>query len=454
MYIQDNKEYFEGLVKFLLEKYEYASVLVEDSISKFYKVDKNTTNIAERDMLTNRGMVIRVFDKNKLAEYSTNILEDYEKILDNIVFADDYVYYDTILNDEKLEINGINKPGKEINDEYILNTIKEITETGLKDSDVINFHTIFGYCTSKKLFLSKNKNLYQENTWAQGHEAAFVKQGEKIKEYFKGFSTLGGMELLDQMKKEIPNVIRTAKELLESVPLPPGKYECICDPATTGMIVHEAFGHGVEMDMFVKNRALAKNAINTQVASRLITMHDSACSVKESATYSFDDEGNVSTDTVVIKDGILKTGMCDALSASRLDIKPTGNGRRENFEHKAYTRMTNTYFESGDSNVEDMIRSIKDGLFLENPFSGMEDPKNWGIQCMVNIAREIKDGHFTGKIYSPIVLTGFVPDVLKSITMISKDEKLFGSGFCGKGHKEWCKVSDGGPYIKATITLG
>ena len=101
-----------------------------------------------------------------------------------------------------------------------------------------------------------------------------------------------------------------------------------------------------------------------------------------------------------------------------------------------------------------MIASIQHGYLLENPNSGMEDPKNWGIQCMVNIAREIRDGKLTGKIFSPIVLTGYVPDLLKSISMMSPTVELGGGGFCGKGYKEWVKVSDGGPYIKARIRLG
>jgi TldD protein len=101
-----------------------------------------------------------------------------------------------------------------------------------------------------------------------------------------------------------------------------------------------------------------------------------------------------------------------------------------------------------------MIGSISYGFLLENATSGMEDPKNWGIQCMVNIAREIKDGALTGRIFSPIVLTGYVPDLLCSISMMTKAPILSGSGFCGKGYKEWVKVSDGGPYIKARIRLG
>ncbi len=225
-------------------------------------------------------------------------------------------------------------------------------------------------------------------------------------------------------------------------------------PGVTGMIAHEAFGHGVEMDMFVKDRALAKQYVGRQVASELVNMHDGAAAAKEVASYFFDDEGMLARDTLVIDHGILKAGISDAQSAMHLGTVPTGNGRRENYERKAYTRMTNTYFEAGSDTVEEMIASIPYGFLLQNASSGMEDPKNWGIQCMVDVAREIKDGKLTGKIYSPIVLTGYVPDLLKSISMLSDTVELGGSGFCGKGYKEWVKVSDGGPYIKAKIRLG
>ena len=191
-----------------------------------------------------------------------------------------------------------------------------------------------------------------------------------------------------------------------------------------------------------------------QVASELVTMHDGASAAKEVATYFFDDEGVLAKDTVVIDRGILKAGISDAQSAMHLGTVPTGNGRRESYQRKAYTRMTNTFFQGGTDKLDDMIASISYGFLLEEPSSGMEDPKNWGIQCMVTTAREIKDGRLTGRIFAPIVLTGYVPDLLKSVTMMGVAPELSGSGFCGKGYKEWVKVSDGGPYMKARIRLG
>ena len=112
--------------------------------------------------------------------------------------------------------------------------------------------------------------------------------------------------------------------------------------------------------------------------------------------------------------------------------------------------MTNTFFEGGEDSLEDMIKSIEKGYMLEGYFSGMEDPKNWGIQCVIAKGREIINGEFTGKIISPVTLTGYVPDLLKSITMVANSPVEYGgTGYCGKGHKEFVKTSTGGSYIKA-----
>ena len=312
----------------------------------------------------------------------------------------------------------------------------------------------FSYQKYSKMFLSRNKDLTQNVMWSCGFIVVMAKEGEEIQNSYKPVSMLGGIEVLDTLESKLEDACKIAIELLAAEPMVPGEYDCICEPDVTGMIVHEAFGHGVEMDMFVKDRAQARGFIGKQVASELITMHDGACTIPQVATYFFDDEGIPAHDTIIIDKGILKTGICDAQSAMHLGIAGTGNGRRQDMTRKAYTRMTNTIFEAGTSKVEDMIASIKDGFLLCQASSGMEDPKNWGIQLMVDIAREIKDGKLTGKIYSPIVMTGYVPDLLKSISMISDKIEAGGTGYCGKGYKEWVKVSDGGPYIKARIRLG
>ena len=116
--------------------------------------------------------------------------------------------------------------------------------------------------------------------------------------------------------------------------------------------------------------------------------------------------------------------------------------------------MTNTYFAPGTSRLEDMVAAVRRGWLLEKMASGMEDPKNWGIQLVVSLAREIRDGKLTGRVAGPVVCSGYVPDVLSAIDMVSSDFALSGSGYCGKGHKEYVKVSAGGPYLKTKMRLG
>ena len=458
------KPALKQLVASLRKEYAYASVLAVADDSRSWRIGRSGTSIGMSGMGGGDGFVVRVFDHKGVAEYSFNdfsserISEIKAAIASRLTTPSDVSVLKTpLLADEPCVLKKTSPcllHPRNMGDEAILAKLNAVREKGMSyDERIMDVIVSASYRSCRKLFLSENRDLDQTVTWMTAGVVVLAARGEEIKDYYRPYSVLGGAEVLDTMEHDVEQVAAAALELLESRPIPPGEYDCVCDPATTGMIVHEAFGHGVEMDMFVKDRALAKRFIGEYVASPLVTMHDGNA-VVETATMFFDDEGTLTGDTVVIDKGILRTGMCDALSAARLGIAPTGNGRRESYERKAYTRMTNTYFESGDSSVEDMIASIEYGFLLENPSSGMEDPKNWGIQCMVSIAKEIKDGKLTGKIFSPIVLTGYVPDLLKSVSAMSSDVALSGSGYCGKGYKEWVKVSDGGPYMKAKIRLG
>ena len=468
-FLQGKKPALKELLNKLLSEYEYASILGQDSVAKNYTVSAGGTNASQDNVLTKRGFIVRVMDKNGYGEYSFSDID--ESAIDSICISirEGIDQLNSLPNGVSFMEKGIPAdeaatlaaaseyelhPSK-LGDKGIISRLTALREKGVAtDERMVDFYVAFSYQEIHKLFLSANRDLMQDLLWSSGALMGMARKGEEIKTSYRGCSMQGGAELIYKLDADIENVAKTTLELLDSEPIAPGEYECICDPDVTGMIVHEAFGHGVEMDMFVKDRALAQSYVGKQVASELVTMHDGACAGDQTGSYFFDDEGTLAHDTIIIDHGILKTGISDIRSAEALSTPPTGNGRRESFERKAYTRMTNTFFEGGKDKVEDMIASIKYGFLLEEPTSGMEDPKNWGIQCMVSIAREIMDGKLTGKIFSPIVLTGYVPDLLKSITMMSGDVKLAGGGFCGKGYKEWVKVSDGGPYIKAKIRLG
>lgn len=466
-YIKDMRSVFRKLLDRLLEKYSYAFIIASDVECKNYSISASGINIRESNRFGKRAFTVRVYDNHSYAEYSAVTLKEDEigSVLEAISnqLAQQGSHFERletpVSEDSPLCFSKASEyeiDPCEMGDEAIIRRLSEIREKGLSlDSRLLDVNCRFNYQKYHKLFLSANRDLEQDVLYSDAGVSMLARKGQEIKSSHRSASGIGGAEVLSSIEDLLVEIKDTVIALLDAQSLEPGTYECICSPEVTGMIVHEAFGHGVEMDMFVKDRALAKQYIGKRVASDLVTMKDGAdTDYVDVATFFFDDEGNTATDTLVIDRGILVSGFADEISARRLGVRPTGNGRRESVDHKAYTRMTNTFFTSGDSTLEQMISSVKDGLLLEEPSSGMEDPKNWGIQCMVSFAREIKDGKLTGRIFSPIVLSGYVPDLLCSISMVGNDIRHAGSGYCGKGHKEWVKVSDGGPYIKATIRLG
>ena len=321
-----------------------------------------------------------------------------------------------------------------------------------KSDKVVNATGYLQPFTVSKLFVSKNRELDQYYGWVNAMVIAIYNDGKIVRAREDAYSTKIA-DVMAELPTKIDALIAKAEKLAKAKPIKPGVYDVITDSSISGLIAHEAFGHGVEMDQFVKDRALAKEYVGKYVASPVTNMRDGAAAVVSAASFFFDDEGVLAGDTRIIKDGVLVAGMCDNVSASQLGVIPTGNGRRESYKRKAYTRMTNTFFEPGKDKLEDMIASVKHGYMLFETNNGMEDPKNWQIQCTAEYGIEIIDGKLTDNYVSPVVISGSVPELLKSITMVSDGKEIIGAGMCGKGYKEWVRVTDGGPALKVRAKL-
>lgn len=466
-YLKNKIDAMSLLVDRLNAYFDYASILGSDTKGKTFQVSGNDTKI--KDFGGNEcGFVVRVQKNGRYFEYSFNEWLDSDQLYDEILrlYQEDQQIqkeaelenYDQISCTDAMVYESHEQTVQKTLEDYgIENVLAEMTKVKqmvMADERIVNVAIVLNNVHVSKSFIAMNKELYQGYMYSEILCQVTCREGRKVQTDMTSVTGVMGLEILENLEKKAREACANALSLLESEPMVPGVYDVICAPEISGLIAHEAFGHGVEMDMFVKNRALAKDYIGKQVASPLVTMIDGARPKLEVASYLFDDEGNLGQETVLIKEGILQAGISDEASAIRLGTRPTGNGRRESFERKAYARMTNTYFEKGTSKKEEMIASIKYGFLLEGVLSGMEDPKHWGIQCIIAKAREIVDGQLTGRLYSPVILTGYVPDLLKSISMVGDEVELCGSGSCGKGYKEWVKVSDGGPYLKAKARLG
>ncbi len=470
-YLSENAAGLKKLLGLFRERYDYTSILASDSKGFKIAITGKNDDIENSNITTERGIVIRVHKDGLYSEYSLNrfdkdhpeaSFEEASKALDAqmelLKSTETEVYFTSKLSDEPCTLS------KEFETEElpetcdmgkIIDNMHELREYAKKKSEnLVDIRFNLQSTHISKLFLTANRDMRQSYVYSEGNVIPIKSSEAKTVYSYEGISGRVGPELFAGMKDIVDKALRTADEEISASAVEPGEYDVITCPDVTGLIAHEAFGHGVEMDMFVKDRALGAKYIGKRVGSDKVTMHEGANCAVDVTSYAFDDEGTLAGDVTEIDHGILRTGICDALSALRLGTEPTGNGKRQNFEHKVYSRMTNTVFDSGTDTLEDMIKSIKFGYLLEEMASGMEDPKHWGIQCIVERGYEINDGKLTGKVVSPVVMTGYVPDVLGSVSMVSTDRKVYGNGMCGKGCKEWVKVADGGPYLKLRARLG
>ena len=470
-YLLGIKSGLQALIALLRQDYDYVSVLATDSKGLAVRISQRSRSVSSQTMTTERGVVVRVYRNGQYAEYAFNAFDPADpaaaaaeicQALDAqlaLLQAAGVKTYETPILPDEAQTLFVEKEAQELPEETDVKALVE--KLGAISDRGVGMHENALDCMVSaqsthicKMFLTEMRELCQSYVYSEGSLAMILNRSGNTQVSYESVSGLCGPELFDSLESKLDKVVKTGDELLNAGRIEPGEYEIITSPEVTGLIAHEAFGHGVEMDMFVKNRALGAEYIGKRVGSELCTMHEGALCAENVTSYAFDDEGTPAGDVTEIDRGILKTGICDALSALRLGVQPTGNGKRENFEHKVYTRMTNTMFDSGTDSLEDMIASIDSGYLLEGMESGMEDPKHWGIQCIIKMGREIKNGKLTGKVVAPIIMTGYVPDLLGGISMVSPHREVFGSGGCGKGYKEWVKVADGGPYLKTKARLG
>jgi len=321
------------------------------------------------------------------------------------------------------------------------------------EARIANVQIVYSEEISQRIFAAPGRLLTQLVPRSRYYVNIYATDGEQVRSAYYITAKTVGYELVEDSDWDLAALREEAFALLAAQPIPPGEYDIIGGPEVTGVLAHESFGHGVETDMFMKERARSAHYIGKQLAAANVNLLDDPTYPTGNGSYFFDDEGLLAEPTYVIRNGIFERGITDAYSAMRLGLARSANGRRESFMRKAYARMSNTYFAAGDQPAQAIIGAVERGVYLPQMESGMEDPKNWGIQIIPSFGREIRDGKLTNTYYSPIGMTGYVPDVLASISMVGDDVSLAEGGSCGKGHKEWVPVASGGPTMRFRARL-
>ncbi|HUN93736.1 MAG TPA: metalloprotease TldD [Burkholderiaceae bacterium] len=253
----------------------------------------------------------------------------------------------------------------------------------------------------------------------------------------QGYSGGGGRTDLRQFTDELladyaQRAVDMALVNLDARPAPAGAMTVVLGPGWPGILLHEAVGHGLEGDFNRKGSSAFAGRVGKRVAARGVTVIDDGTLPDRRGSLSIDDEGNPTQRTVLIEDGVLRGYLQDTLNARLMKVAVTGNGRRESFASLPMPRMTNTYMLGGKDDPQEILRSVKNGIYATNFGGGQVDITNGKFVFSMAEAYLIEDGKVTAPVKGA-TLIGNGPDALTRITMIGNDLALdSGIGTCGK----------------------
>ncbi|MEL6365371.1 MAG: metalloprotease TldD [Pseudomonadota bacterium] len=257
-----------------------------------------------------------------------------------------------------------------------------------------------------------------------------------------------------QWKAQVDEALRQALVNLEAEAAPAGEMEVVLGPGWTGVLLHEAVGHGLEGDFNRKKHSAFAGLMGERVAAPGVTVVDDGTLPGRRGSLTVDDEGTPTERTVLIEDGILKGYMQDRMNARLMGVAPTGNGRRESHAHTPMPRMTNTFMLGGDKDPAEILSTVKDGVYAVNFSGGQVDITSGKFVFNCTEAYRVKNGK-VGAPLKNVALVGDGPTVLTKISMIGNDFALDpGVGVCGKAG-QGVPVGVGQPTIKiAGLTVG
>lgn len=310
--------------------------------------------------------------------------------------------------------------------------------------------TMSAYADTHKrthFFSSDNRYIEQEFVYTGFMVSAVARDGANIQSYGDSFGKTQGFESLKNREPLVERIAKIAIDLLKVEPVSAGKYTVIIDPLLGGVFAHEAFGHLSEADFISGNERLrGLMRVGTRFGNDDLTIVDDATLPGERGSYRFDDEGTESERTELIKDGILAAHLHDRQTAAKMRETPTGNARAVSYRFAPVVRMSNTFIEPRGSNIDDMLDSLDNGLYVVGSRGGMTELESFTFSSQY--AWVVEGGRKT-RMVRDVTLSGNVFETLRNIDMIGDDLVIFGGlGGCGKGGQAPLPVGLGSPHLR------
>lgn len=276
--------------------------------------------------------------------------------------------------------------------------------------------------------------------------AAIARKDSDVQQASLSTGRLGDFSFLEVMQTDVRNVAAKAVELLAAANVRAGEYPVVLDPVLAGVFVHEAFGHLSEADHIYENPHLREiMVLGKRFAGPHLNILDGAAVPGLRGSYKYDDEGVPSTETYLIREGVLVGRLHSRETAAKMGERPTGNARAINYRHEPIVRMTNTYIKPGQATLDDVLSGIEEGVYAQDWYGGTTSMEMFTFSS--GGARMIRKGKLAEPLRG-VVLTGNLFTTLENVDAIGNDLDWTQGGGCGKAGQSPLPVSNGSPHIR------
>lgn len=450
------KEQYEELLNILMSTgAKFAEIYYEDAHSKSYEY--NDSKLDSIKSGNARGIGYRIFSNGDYYYSSTNNL-DFNNLKDvakrlasNIIGSANILI---VLNELENKTTTVKIPHAEFTtdkkkevfskiDNLIRKKYPEIKQVYLR---FIENYKEFVIATSDGKYIKSNatRTRYICHTYAE-------KDGIKEDEYMALGKTKGYEFLEDfDIEKDSLEIAKSNVEKLTAKEFKGGEMPVVIGPGFGAVIFHEACGHGLEATSVAPKLSIFTNQIGNKVGSDKVTLIDDPTIEGEWGSNYIDDEGETSSKNVLIENGILKNYLIDKYSVEQMNMRSNGCGKRESYEYAPTSRMSNTYLAPGNDKFEDMIKSIKHGVYCKKLSGGQVNTTTGDFNFGVEAAYAIEDGKITDRIKG-VTLIGNGKDILNKVEMVS-DDLVLETGYCGS-KSGTIPVTCGQPSIKVSNIL-
>jgi TldD protein len=343
----------------------------------------------------------------------------------------------------------------DITEEEKLDFVLELDKAQRIDEKIVNTNST--YSDSKVIYRlanSEGTRLEWDEIRTRAVVQPIAKDESTVQFDYSVKSGLAGYELVRSIDPNefASECAKGSIDLLSAKKAPSGEVTAVVDGDIAGLIAHEVCGHASEADEVVKKRSFLTDLVGVKVGTDQVSMVDDGSIPGLLGSYPFDSEGTPSSRTTIIEDGIFRGFMHTLETAAIMETEPTGNGRAQDYNRRIFARMTNTFFDKGSWNNQEIIEDTKDGLYIIKTHSGMEDVVGGGVQATSLKGYIIKNGELS-QLVRKLAIAGNVLQILKTVDAVG-NELEFTGGTCGKGEEDWVPVTSGGPHMRMQLVVG